>query len=302
LIFSQYQAARYRNFHFAFIYFLFQSREDLYRLHPDKKTKLKFCLQDATEADGLQLQDMLFEWFETFQRDHSIEIVDTSLFWYEFYNFFVSQVFTNHNGINIIVQQLNVNCGRRAKKMLLEKNELIKKIVSEIDLSADKEATLNRELDEGRNNGMSSINNFRFPYLPCNDPAIVANIANDYLVSKMNDKFKTPSHARHYRSFKPFVLTQSKVEKAIDNLKSVPASGMLVMTSEMLKLTKKASALILYHIFKRSMSEGKLPDDWRHTLVRLKHKDGARDQLANYRPIGITCVPSKVSQLNSKLL
>jgi hypothetical protein len=244
----------------------------------------------------------MLDWLNTFCRKHDLEKVDTSLFYDAFYTFFMSKVMTNRDGINISVEMVNVDCDKRFKNKFLEKDIfLVRKIVSKIDSSTDKEATLNQELDK-INHGMSSIKDFQHPYRVHREPVQMAQIANDFLVSKLNPKVETLHQSRYVSSFLPFELNASKVEEVIASLKSVPASGMLMMTSEMLHLTNKASARILYLIFKRSINEGKVPDDWRHTLVKLKHKDGAKDNIANYRPIGITCVPSKVTHYSFQII
>lgn len=278
-----------------------RSGEDLYRLHPDQKSKLIFCLENATEAETNKIQSLLRNWFDTFRRNHNIDTVDTSLFWLEFYKFFITTFkdITTHDGSQLSVTKRNSNYfSKRGEKNVVDKKQMIQKIVSKIDSSTDKEGTLNSELDEtSRNSGISCIKDFNFPYQQYTNPAKVAKIANDFLISKMNVKVKTTEQSKPFRAFKRFELTESIVEEAIASLNSVPSSGMLLMTIEMLQLTKKASALILYHIFKRSFDETRIPDDWRHTLVKMKHKDGPREQISNYRPIGITCVPSKVKYI-----
>jgi hypothetical protein len=52
----------------------------------------------------------------------------------------------------------------------------------------------------------------------------------------------------------------------------------------------------LCFIFQRSYNEGKLPSDWTQALVSAIHKKDSKSNPANYRPISLTCICSKVME------
>ena len=61
-------------------------------------------------------------------------------------------------------------------------------------------------------------------------------------------------------------------------------------------LKKMAEPLtpIMTLIFSASLKQGKTPDDWKEANVSLIFKKGDKSQQANYRPVYLTCVCSKV--------
>jgi hypothetical protein len=59
-----------------------------------------------------------------------------------------------------------------------------------------------------------------------------------------------------------------------------------------------ARALVqpITHLLKMSLRKGKIPDVWRHIIVQPIHKKGDKKMVTNYRPIGLTCIMSKISE------
>jgi hypothetical protein len=50
------------------------------------------------------------------------------------------------------------------------------------------------------------------------------------------------------------------------------------------------------HLLRMSLSKGAIPDLWRKVLVKPIHKKGNKKLIKNYRPIGLTCILSKVCE------
>ena len=46
-------------------------------------------------------------------------------------------------------------------------------------------------------------------------------------------------------------------------------------------------------IYKASINQGTLPDDWLKARVVPIHKKGSRSQASNYRPVSLTCICCK---------
>ena len=63
----------------------------------------------------------------------------------------------------------------------------------------------------------------------------------------------------------------------------------IVLKSCVRELTPSLCAL-----FNLSLAEGKLPTEWKDSLVVLVHKKGKKEDVTNYRPISLLCVVSKV--------
>ena len=62
----------------------------------------------------------------------------------------------------------------------------------------------------------------------------------------------------------------------------------------MLKSCARELTPSLCALFNLSLAEGKLPTEWKDSLVVLVHKKGKREDVTNYRPISLLCVVSKV--------
>ena len=53
-------------------------------------------------------------------------------------------------------------------------------------------------------------------------------------------------------------------------------------------------APLLTHIYKASLYQRRIPQDWKTALVFPIHKKGSRKSPANYRPISLTSIPCKI--------
>ena len=52
----------------------------------------------------------------------------------------------------------------------------------------------------------------------------------------------------------------------------------------------------LTEIFKKSLQEGTVPNDWKLANITPLHKNGSRSSPENYRPISLTSVVSKIME------
>ena len=60
-----------------------------------------------------------------------------------------------------------------------------------------------------------------------------------------------------------------------------------------LPFTRKAKRTLL---FQQSFEQGAIPDDWSKALVSAIYKKGKKDLPANYRPVSLTCILSKIME------
>ena len=49
-------------------------------------------------------------------------------------------------------------------------------------------------------------------------------------------------------------------------------------------------------IFENSLNSGRLPSDWKNSNVSVIHKTGPKHDVANYRPISLTCIACKLME------
>ena len=86
------------------------------------------------------------------------------------------------------------------------------------------------------------------------------------------------------------------IAKLLQNLETHKATGPDGVPTHLLKITADESALALQLIFQASVAQGCVPPDWKMADVVPVFKKGDRANPANYRPISLTSVCSKVME------
>ena len=94
------------------------------------------------------------------------------------------------------------------------------------------------------------------------------------------------------------VITTSGVRDLLQKQKPNKASGPDNIPAKFLKETAEELAPALTSLFKASLYQSKIPDDWRHARVSPLYKTGKSDRSkpANYRPISLTSISCKVME------
>ncbi|CAH1259285.1 Hypp2230 [Branchiostoma lanceolatum] len=113
----------------------------------------------------------------------------------------------------------------------------------------------------------------------------------------------SPSHVSHLHnvtSQKQWIahsLTKTGADQSkIWKLNPGKASGPDGISPRILKEPCEELADPLTRIFQKSLQERTVPDDWRHANVAPIFKKGQRYDKANYRPISLTCICSKIME------
>jgi hypothetical protein len=89
-------------------------------------------------------------------------------------------------------------------------------------------------------------------------------------------------------------ITTPGVEKLLRELKPHKAAGPDEIPARVLKECATSIAPIPAYIFTKSLETGDLPDDWREANISPIFKKGKREDPANYRPISLTSISSKL--------
>ena len=90
------------------------------------------------------------------------------------------------------------------------------------------------------------------------------------------------------------VLCEDEVYKVLLNLNPSKAQYPGGLPTIVLKSCARELTPSLCALFNLSLAEGKLPTEWKDSLVVLVHKKGKKEDVTNYRPISLLCVVSKV--------
>ena len=89
-------------------------------------------------------------------------------------------------------------------------------------------------------------------------------------------------------------ITEDKIKTKIRELKENGAPGPDGISAKILKLAISQLSKPLCHIFKLSLSTGKVPADWRHAKVSPIYKKGTKGEAGNYRPVSLTSIPCRI--------
>jgi hypothetical protein len=129
------------------------------------------------------------------------------------------------------------------------------------------------------------------------DPKVKAKILNNQFSSVFTreDLTNTPTMDSYpYPSMDPFTVTVNGVTKLLSELDPHKAQGPDGIPPKFLKefATDIAPALTL--VFQASLTQGRVPDEWKHALVTPVFKKGQKYKTENYRTISLTCVSCKI--------
>jgi len=137
-------------------------------------------------------------------------------------------------------------------------------------------------------------------------------VVNDTLYSKDTDKASilnshfssvfTREHLNGPTNLKTPLSSRSSdiqihvegVASLLRDLQSHKACGPDGIPPRLLKETANNVAPALTLLYKASLAQGQLPNDWKKSYVVPVFKKGSRTSPANYRPISLTCIPCKV--------
>ena len=93
-----------------------------------------------------------------------------------------------------------------------------------------------------------------------------------------------------------FEITAEMVEKYLKRLNASKSQGPDNLHPKLLLETLEEIKEPLTEIFKKSLQEGAVPNDWKLANIVPLHKKGSKSSLENYRPITLTSVVSKIME------
>ena len=157
-------------------------------------------------------------------------------------------------------------------------------------------ATLCKALKSVLPHSMSNLSAFNV------DSKSLATMFNNHFISVVSSASKpippelhcaTPTRSCHV----PFSLRSIQPEECevkLSKLKLRKSTGLDGIPSSMLRIASPVIALPVCSIINTSISTCSIPSVWKKALVKPLHKGGSKDTLANYRPISLLPVTSKV--------
>ena len=129
------------------------------------------------------------------------------------------------------------------------------------------------------------------------DPRIKATILNNQFSSVFSEENPTnlPSMGKSlFPDMHTFTVDKEGVRKLLHGLNPHKAEGPDHIPTRFLKEFATELSPVMTLIFQASLQQGEIPDDWRQANIAPVFKKGDRSVAANYRPISLTSVCSKV--------
>ena len=124
-----------------------------------------------------------------------------------------------------------------------------------------------------------------------------ANELNDYFTSVFTkeDTSQIPTmNCNSYPDSPPIRVTHEGVSQLLSNLHPNTAAGPDKFPSRFLKQFANDLTPMLTLIYRASLDQGSVPEDWKKALVTPVFKKHDRSLAANYRPISLTCIVCKL--------
>ncbi len=107
---------------------------------------------------------------------------------------------------------------------------------------------------------------------------------------------RCPMPTTAYPNMEPIVIDENGVEKLLRDLKPNKASGPDGISPRVLKQLSREIAPIVTIIFRKSLSSGVVPSDWKSAYVAPVFKKGRKYDAINYRPISLTSICCKIME------
>ncbi|MCP3875986.1 MAG: reverse transcriptase family protein [Desulfobacteraceae bacterium] len=99
-----------------------------------------------------------------------------------------------------------------------------------------------------------------------------------------------------YEEDEEFHISVADVKKGLEKLNVNKSAGPDGMHPRIFKELSNEIAPPLAQIFNKSLSEKKIPDDWRQAIISPIFKKGKRNIASNYRPVSLTSIASKLME------
>ena len=133
------------------------------------------------------------------------------------------------------------------------------------------------------------------------DPKEQAVLLNRYFASVFTKSTAAlpapPPRVKEEYKIDDFIITEEKVSLVIGNLREQAAMGPDEIPPIIIKELGKELTKPLTILFKASIEQGKIPDEWRTAIVSPIYKGkGKKSEAGNYRPVSLTCVIGKMME------
>ena len=115
-------------------------------------------------------------------------------------------------------------------------------------------------------------------------------------ITRSDDDTPTKGPICGNNSLSDISVTEERVKTSIDGLREFAAPGPDGFPPKLLKILQNEIALPLAILFRKSIDDGEIPDEWRDAHVTAIHKKGSKADPGNYRGVSLTSVIGKLME------
>jgi hypothetical protein len=127
-----------------------------------------------------------------------------------------------------------------------------------------------------------------------------AKVLNEYFSSVFTKEntstVPTSLELEEGKTLSDIYITEERIQKAVDKMKQNKAAGEDGLVSTFVKGSIEGVKKPLLKIFRRSLEETGIPDEWKRANVTAIFKKGAKSDPANYRPVSLTSQIGKIME------
>ena len=130
------------------------------------------------------------------------------------------------------------------------------------------------------------------------NPSMQAEIMNKCFKSVFTKEsyFEEEERPPRERYLKELKVEKKEIRKIMEELDIRKAPGPDGVANSVLKECSEQLADKIHSIIESSLSEGKVPMDWKRANITPIHKGGDKDDPSNYRPVSLTSVVAKICE------
>ena len=133
------------------------------------------------------------------------------------------------------------------------------------------------------------------------DSKTKASILQDQFTSVFTTDDTDPNHdlkmdGQKYQSLPPLLVRNEGILKLLQHINLSKSSGPDEVAGRLLKELAIELAPFLTYLFNKSLETGEVPSKWKEQWVNPIFKSGTKNEAANYRPVSLTCITSKLME------
>ena len=133
------------------------------------------------------------------------------------------------------------------------------------------------------------------------DSKTKASILQDQFISEFTTDYTDTNHdlkmdVQRYKSIPPLLVRDEGILKPLQHINPSQSSGPDEVAGRLLKELTNELAPFLTYLFNKSLETGEVLTKWKEQWANPIFKSGTKNEAANYRPVSLMCIMSKLME------